>query len=117
MRPAVQRRTDLVVLQRRTRTQEEVFGTTVSDGWADAMTVFGEVKDILAGQTERYGDTIDIARRPCRITMLFREDITGDMRVIARGRAMEIVRGPAEIGRREGLELICEDYSTQGERA
>ncbi len=117
MRPSVKRRTDSITFQQRTRAQEGVFGTTVADGWADAFTTMGEVRDILAGQTERYGDTIDIAKRPCRITVLFREDITSDMRVLAGGRTMDIVKGPAEIGRREGLELICEDYSTQGDRS
>jgi head-tail adaptor len=48
--------------------------------------------------------------------MRYRSGITSDMRVIIieRGMTMQIIAGPAEIGRREGIELIAAEYSTGG---
>lgn len=116
MRVKRARRDEPFVIEQRTRTQDPVFGTTIEGGWTTFAEGMAEVQDILAGQTERYGDSIALATRPCRVTTLYIDGVTSDMRVIARGRTMQIVRGPAEIGRREGLEMVCQDVSTEGVR-
>jgi hypothetical protein len=41
---------------------------------------------------------------------------TGAWTYTFEGRTLQIVSGPAELGRRDGLEFICEEYSTQGEK-
>ena len=40
--------------------------------------------------------------------------ITPDMRVIIGTHILQIVSGPAEIGRWEGIELIVEQHSSEG---
>lgn len=117
MRRWVDKRDTLITFEARTRTQDPVFGTTIEGGWTEVGEEWANVEDVLSGQVERHGDTLNMARRPCRIRTAYRPDITSDMRVVVKGRTMQIVRGPAEIGRMEGLELVCEDWSTQGVQA
>ena len=78
-------------------------------------TVWAEVQDILPSRAERLADSIVIANRPVRIRMRHLAGITPDMRVIIGDRVLQIVSGPAVIGRREGIELIVEQYSSAGE--
>jgi SPP1 family predicted phage head-tail adaptor len=85
-----------------------------SENWVEVATVWASVLDVLPSNAARVGETVTITRRPTRIRIRFREDITTDMRVIFRGRVLKIVAGPAELGFREGLEFMAEDYSTQG---
>ncbi|SEQ60411.1 Phage head-tail joining protein [Sphingobium sp. YR768] len=58
-----------------------------------------------------------MSARPARVRMRFREDITPDMRFIFGSRIMQIVSGPAELGRREALEFMVEEYRPAGNPA
>lgn len=69
---------------------------------------------------EQLADGINIASRPARVRMRFRTDVTAAMRFVMLGpvpRVMEIVAGPAEIGFRDEVEFMVEDYSTAGNAA
>ncbi|KKC27337.1 hypothetical protein WP12_03935 [Sphingomonas sp. SRS2] len=83
--------------------------------WATIDTVWASVKDVLPSRAEKTGDTIDIAKRPARVRMDYREDITSAHRFKLGARIMEIVAGPAEIGHREGMEFMVVEYTTKGE--
>ena len=117
MRQAAGRRRTKVTFQRRVGTKHPKLGS-MSYAWADLpekATAMASVMDFLG--SERSAEGLDMANRPCSIEMLYRDDITSDMRVVARGRTMEIVRGPIELGNRDGLRLICQDWTTQGDKA
>jgi len=110
-----------VVIQRRTETQDPIYGTAIVT-WADLATVWAEVQDILPSRAERVAEGIDIARRPARVRMLYRDDVTTDMRfkVLGRGgseadRVMQIIAGPAELGFRERVEFVAEELTTGGQ--
>lgn len=92
----------------------EAIGTAPASVWA-------QVQDVLPSRGESNGDGIDTSRRPSRIRLRWREDITSAMRIIlwkgdeggAVDRVMQIVSGPAEIfGRRTWMELMAEEYSS-----
>ena len=70
---------------------------------------------MLPSRAERIADEISLQKRPCRIRTLYRADITSDMRITFDGRTVQIVGGPAELGRRDGLEMVCEEWSTSGD--
>ena len=79
-----------------------------------ASRIAAEVQDVLPSKSERVTQGIRVATRPARIRIRYRTGITSDMRVIVHGetdRTMQIVGGPAVLGRREGLEMVCEEYS------
>jgi SPP1 family predicted phage head-tail adaptor len=93
------------------------FMSAGKSAWETVATVWAQVADVLPSRGERAAEGVTIANRPARIRMRFRPDITADMRIIYGNRTMQIVAGPAELGRRVGLELMAEDYSTAGQPA
>jgi head-tail adaptor len=75
---------------------------------------FAQVRDVLPSRSETTDDGLPLATRRARVRIRYREDITPDMRIIYGTRTMQIIAGPVELGRQEGLELMAEDYSTAG---
>lgn len=106
-----------VEIQQRATTQHPVYGTQVEAGWATIATVWAQVQDMLPSRAERIAEGIDIARRPARVRMWFRDDITTDMRLKVGTRLMKIVAGPAVLGHRAGIEIMAEDQTTEGHDA
>ena len=105
-------------LDRRIRIERPVsddsFKGAGSGSWALVATVWAEVKDVLPSRGERLAEGINIAARPARVRIRWRNDVTPAMRFVMGARVMQIVAGPAEIGRREELQFMVEDYSTAG---
>lgn len=64
----------------------------------------------VAALTNRANNTVTFP-------MTFREDVTPDMRFVFGARVMQIVAGPAELGFREGLEFMAEEYRPAGNPA
>ncbi len=96
-------------------TRDPTYNTSKTT-WEPHVKVWAQVRDVLPSRAESVDENASMQQRPSRIRMRFREDITADMRVVYRERVMEIVSGPAELGRREGLELIVQELSTWGEK-
>lgn len=89
-----------------------------SGTWANVDTdVWAQVQDMLPSRGERLADGINVATRPARVRMRFRDDIDASMRFVMGTRIMQITAGPAELGRREGLEFMVEDYTSAGNTA
>lgn len=87
-----------------------------------ADKVWCSIVDMLPSRGERVANGIDITARPSRVRMYYRADVTGDMRFVdvsegSDGRIMQIVSGPAKIGRRSQLEFMVEEYSPAGNPA
>lgn len=114
MRPAAGIRDTEITIQSRTGTQDASYGTW-SYTWADLATEWAEVQDMLG--SERMAEGLNLSNRPCRIRMLYRDDVTSAMRVKIGDRILQIVRGPIELGRKDGLQMVCEEYSTAGDEA
>lgn len=108
-------------LDRRIRIERPVPSTAFkgagSGSWEPVITVWAQVQDALPSRSERESGGITVATRPARVRMRYRGGITPDMRFVMGDRVMQIVAGPAELGRREGLEFMVEDYSTAGNAA
>lgn len=97
--------------------QDATYGTPVVT-WTTLATTFAEVQDALPSRAEKSGDGIQTATRPARIRMRWRTDVTSAMRLVLlnRGnRILQIVSGPAELGRRKGIEMMAEAFSTAGD--
>jgi SPP1 family predicted phage head-tail adaptor len=100
-------------IERKIAAADPLYGTeTVT--WVEFVTVWAEVQDVLPSRAERLADSIVIANRPARIRMRHLAGITADMRVIVGNRTLQIVSGPAAIGRRECIEIIVEQHSSEG---
>lgn len=105
-------------LDRRITFQRKVANDSLTSAgketWEPVATVWAQVQDVLPSRGESLANGLTIEKRPSRVRIRYREGITSDMRIIYGTRIMEIVAGPAELGRRDGLELMAEEYSTQG---
>lgn len=91
------------------------YNTEIKD-WVTVATAWAQVLDVLPSRSETVRDAVESAERPSRVRMRYLAGITPDMQVVIVGvngepdRVCEIVSGPAEIGRREGIELMVKDY-------
>lgn len=102
-----------VVIQERSETTDPIYGTPVVS-WVPVATVWAEVQDMIPSRAERIAEGVSIARRPCRVRMLYRDGLDSTMRFVLGSRTLRIVSGPAELGFREGLEFVAEELSTEG---
>ena len=95
-------------------TRDPEYGTPVIV-WTTFATVWAQVQDVLPSKAESQGSGIRVAHRPARIRTRYLAGVTTDMRVVQlnRGnRVLQIVSRPAELGRKDGLEFMAEEYST-----
>jgi head-tail adaptor len=92
------------------------YGTSV-DNWTTfdgAERIAANVQDVLPSKSEQVKQGIRVATRPARVRIRFMPGVTSDMRVIVHDdadRVCQIVGGPAELGRRQWLEMVVEEYS------
>lgn len=88
-------------------------------GWVPVVArVPAQVRDVLPSKSETVQDGLAVAIRPARLRIRYLRGITSDMRITLHGDTdvvFQIVGGPAEIGRREWLEMTIKQYSTQGQ--
>ena len=103
-----------IVIEHRAETQDDTYGTPVVS-WVPFATVWAEVQDMLPSRGDRVVEGVSITQRPARIRMLYRDGITSDMRIRYGSRLLKIVAGPAELGRREALEIVAEEFTPQGD--
>lgn len=91
------------------------YNTEIKD-WREVATPWAQVQDTLPSKSESVQQTVEIRERPARIRMRYMAGIRPDMRVVIVGvngepdRVCEIVAGPAELGRRDGIELLVKNY-------
>lgn len=105
----------VTILHRTADTNEDVYGTSTTE-WTTFATVWAEVQDVLPSRAERVADAIDIGRRPSRIRMRYRTDVTSAMRFrLSDNRELRIVAGPAVLGHKDGIEFMAEQVTSEGE--
>lgn len=93
------------------------FADAGSGTWALVCEVWAEIEDVLPSHGEQLTDGFNMAARPATVRIRWRSGITPEMRFVLGSRVMQIVSGPAEIGRREGLEFMVKDYRPAGNPA
>jgi SPP1 family predicted phage head-tail adaptor len=104
-----------ITIEQKSVTQDPNYGAEVITWATLASRIPANVQDALPSKSESVANGIRIATQPARIRIRYRASITSDMRVTIHGatdRVCQIVGGPAEIGRREWLEMVVEAYSS-----
>lgn len=94
-------------LDRRVTLREPSAGTDTigqpTETWADAATVWAEVREIKGRE---YFEAAQVqAERTVTFRIRYRSDVTEKWRIVWNGTEYDI-RALAEIGRREGLEIV-----------
>jgi SPP1 family predicted phage head-tail adaptor len=82
--------------------------------WAQFASVWAEVRDILPSKAERLADSIEIGRKPARIRIRYLAGLAAEMRIIIDNRIHQIISGPATLGRRNAMEIMVEEHSSEG---
>lgn len=85
-----------------------------SGTWALVDEVWAEIEDKLPSRGERDADGFNMAARPARVRMHYRDDIGSNMRFADGARVMQIISGPAKIERGARIEFMVEDYTPAG---
>jgi SPP1 family predicted phage head-tail adaptor len=96
---------------------DDAFDSAGSETWEEVATVRANVEELRVSRSERMAQVVNIAAQPARILIRMRDDIDSSMRIIHGSRILEIVAGPIELGRREALELMTQNYFTSGNAA
>lgn len=85
--------------------------------WLEFATVWANVQDVLPSRGEDQQGGIRVSNRPARIRIRYLVGVTSAMRIVLLdqgNRLLKIIAGPAEMGRKEAMELMAEEYSTEG---
>lgn len=119
-------------LKRRIRVErslaDDEFDGAGSDAWVLVCEVAASVIDMMPSRGERLAAGINVAARPARVRIRYRGDVSSAMRVLVgrnlhddegntywqTDRTAAIITVPAELGLREGLEFMIEDYTSPG---
>ena len=105
-----------ITIEQKTITRDPDYGTESITWTAFASRIAAQVQDVLPSRSESVKQGLRVTTRPARIRIRYRTGITSDMRVVVHGaaeRTLQITGGPAELGRREGIEMTCEEQSTE----
>ncbi len=100
-------------IERKVVARDPQYGTE-SVTWTEFACVWAEVKDILPSRAERLADSIQIGRRPARIRIRYLAGLSAEMRIIIDNRTHQIISGPAMLGRREAMEIMAQELSSEG---
>jgi head-tail adaptor len=109
-----------VIIESPLSTPDPVYGTPVIS-WVPLVTLPGSppvaaqlwanVADAPPSRSESVKLGLQVARNQVVVTLRYRADITSAMRITevdAPQRVLQIVGGPAQIGRRRWSECVCE---------
>jgi SPP1 family predicted phage head-tail adaptor len=100
-------------IESKTVTNDPEFGGEVIT-WTTHKECWASVQDILSNNQEATKTDLRLSTRPCKVQMHYDASINATMRVVMLdrdNRLLQIVSVPAEIGRRQGLEFIAEEFS------
>ena len=97
---------------------DPVYGPQVGDFAAAPglpARIPAQVQDDLPGQSESVQGGLDMTNRPSRVRMRYMRGIVPSMRMVLHDETdtlFEITGGPAEIGRREWIEITVKAFSS-----
>jgi SPP1 family predicted phage head-tail adaptor len=94
-------------------TNDPDFGSEIVT-WTKLKDCWASVQDILTNSQESTKTDLRLSTRPCRVQMHYDSSINETMRIVMLDRddrLLQIVSVPAEIGRRQGIEFMCEEFS------
>ncbi|MGR6329214.1 phage head completion protein [Sphingomonas sp. XXL09] len=86
-------------------------------GWSPVAEEWVELRDQLPSRGELPAGGMPVSIRRARLRMEWRDDITPDCRVIDGDSVLQIISGPATVGRRAALEMMLEEVRPAGNAA
>lgn len=115
-----------VTIEKPTETKDATYGSVIPD-WEPLVMVdaspeeaerfWGFVRDVPPSRSEAVRQGLEQGRNQTVLRIRYRSDVTSAMRVtlhLDSAVVYQIIGGPAEIGRKQWLELVLERYATTG---
>jgi SPP1 family predicted phage head-tail adaptor len=113
-----------ITIEQKVVTQDAVYGNEVIT-WSPlayeagspsvAQKFWANVSDVPPSRSEAVKQGLELARNQTRITIRYRSDVDSTMRITVHyetDQIFQIVGGPAMIGRKQYLEMVCEKFSS-----
>lgn len=103
-------------IEQKSITQDSAYGSAVAT-WSLLAVAHCGVQDVLPSRSESVKNGLAVAANQTRVRMRYRSDIDSTMRLIINRPepiVYQIVAGPAELGNKDGIEMVVEKYSTAG---
>lgn len=103
-------------IEQKVVTKDPDYGSEVVT-WTTYKECWASVHDVTSRNQEATNSDLRLLTRPCKVTVRYDAGIDVTMRVVMldrEDRILQIVSKPAELGRREAMEFMAEDYSVNG---
>lgn len=101
-----------VRIEQKTITNDPDYGSEIAT-WSTYKHAWAQVLDITSRQQESTNSDLRLLKRPCEVEMRYDAGVDATMRIVMldrENRVLQIVNKPAEIGRRQAIKFMCEDY-------
>lgn len=100
-----------VRIEQKSVTQDPDYGSEVVT-WVTYKNAWASILDVTTKMQESTNSDLRQLKQPTRVQMRYDASIDVTMRlvVVDTGRILNIVSQPAEIGRREAIEFMAENY-------
>lgn len=101
------------LIERRVTEQDPIYGAP-TDAWEEVCKSWCNLQDELPSRSEALKNGLNIATGRTRLRMRYRADLDSSMRVTLyrpTAQIYQIIGGPAELGAKDGIELLLERYS------
>lgn len=102
-----------IKIEKKVVTKDEDYGSEIVE-WRTHKECWASVQDVTTRMQESTNTDLRLLKRPCKIVVRYDPTIDATMRVVMidrDNRVLQITSKPAEIGRRESMEFMAEDYS------
>jgi head-tail adaptor len=103
-------------IERKTITKDADYGSPVIT-WTLVGVAWCGVQDMLPSKSDAVANNMAISTGRTRVRMRYRSDITSEMRIVINRpepTIYQIVAGPAELGNKDGIEMMVEKFTTAG---
>lgn len=104
-------------IEQKTVTQDPDYGSQI-ETWSTFTNTWACVQDITTNNQERTNTDLRQLTRPCKIETPYISGIDATMRVVLLdrdNRLLQIVSLPAELGRKDAIEFMAEEFVTGGQ--
>lgn len=102
-----------VTLEKPSGAPDPTYGSAPA-GWATLAVVWAEVRDAPPSRDENVRNGLATGKIQTRVRIRYRGDVDSTVRIRFGSRTLRVLGGPAEIGRREYMELYCEQSTAEG---
>lgn len=112
-------RSENIRIEQRSGDVDAEYGTSLGTWTTVHDNVPAEVSEVMPSRGESVADGISISLRPARVRIRYVDDVKAAMRIVRIDRGdmvMEVVGQPAELGNKERIEFMVQEYSPAGDQ-